>query len=193
MKLINPGYVGLFSAVVCVTALAAQVDDIDLHTDQSSLQLGVLVGACPEQDVCVLDTKDEMCRQMRLLPKEMGQWKRSTLPAKNGDDTVSNATMLNKSAATNDDISQLEPSQANPLGSVILVQYDSSRGFPPNISNDWTGSRYRNQNNETRQYRYRLPYRRVYRYPYYRYQYQYYPHWYYYYRGTPYYYGGVYW
>ncbi|GAA5504995.1 PDZ domain-containing protein [Novipirellula caenicola] len=54
----------------------------------------------------------------------------------------------------------------------------------PHLSNDWTGERYRYQDNRT--YRYRVPYGPVYRYP------TYYPYQYYQYRGRPYYYGGAY-
>ncbi|GAA4470704.1 PDZ domain-containing protein [Novipirellula rosea] len=54
----------------------------------------------------------------------------------------------------------------------------------PHLSNDWTGERYRYQDN--RSYRYRVPYPPVYRYP------SYYPYRYYQYGGRPYYYGGNY-
>ncbi|TWU44407.1 putative periplasmic serine endoprotease DegP-like precursor [Novipirellula aureliae] len=129
------------------------------------------------------DVIDELREQIRTLRKDVEQLKRTTEPStdKSRKD-AKDATQTATPAA--DSVSYIDIPAPT-----FLAQYDASRGFPPNISNDWTGSRYQNRNAD-REYRYRTPYRRTYRYPYN--PYRYYPYRYYNYGGWPYYYGGGY-
>ncbi len=150
---------------------------------------------------------DDMRAQMRSLQKEMDELKRR-MPAESRD---SQPKKSDRSAKNNPD-GDLSSNEFNPADFVQLVVQQDGRGRGrgnhddhdhdhgdhgrgnqgnfqrpynlPHLSNDWTGERYRYQDN--RSYRYRVPYAPVYRYP------SYYPYQYYQYGGRPYYYGGSY-
>ncbi|GAA4467868.1 hypothetical protein GCM10023156_58340 [Novipirellula rosea] len=123
---------------------------------------------------------DEMREQIWSLQRDVEQLKRPTPPPL--DSNLEGLKDPVPATPEIDDVSRLE-------SGALLVQYDSSRPFPPNISNDWTRSRYHNQYNGNRTYRFRPPYGPAYQNPYY---YPYGNYRYYQYQGRPYYYGRSY-
>ncbi|WP_372720316.1 PDZ domain-containing protein [Novipirellula sp.] len=148
---------------------------------------------------------DDMRAQIRSLQKEMDELKSQVAPQPRGDQPQ-NRDRDTKNNSEDD----LSSNDFNPADFVQLVVQRDGRGHGhgdhdghdhgnhgggnqgnfqrpynlPHLSNDWTGERYRYQDN--RSYRYRVPYPPVYRYP------SYYPYRYYQYGGRPYYYGGAY-
>ncbi len=100
---------------------------------------------------------DEMRAQIRSLEMQVDEMKRPVPPP-----VSSSLEGVDAAPASQPDEDDASSSDKWSSKFTTLVQYDGRRGFRPNISNDWTGSRYGRGGYLDRDYRFQERYRSYY-------------------------------